>query len=277
MNWGIWGKDLSETLMTGLIEKSISLGINTFDHADIYGGYTTEKSFGIALSASKINRESIFLISKCGIQYPSEKRPLKVKYYDYSREHIRFSVENSLKNLKTEYLDIFLLHRPSPLMRVNEISDEINKLKDEGKIKSFGVSNFTNSQIKLISKETKVLWNQIEFSLTHNYSMIDGTLDYLQNNNIGVMAWSPLGSYFKEKNEKHKRINILFNELSEKYNCSYDQLLLAWILKHPANIYPILGTTNKKRLELAVKAIKINIEIDDWFLILKASDGRKVP
>ena len=107
--------------------------------------------------------------------------------------------------------------------------------------------------------------------------MIDGSLDYLQNNNIGVMAWSPLGSFFKEKNEKHKRISTLFNELSEKYDCTYDQLLLAWILKHPSNIYPIIGTTNNKRLELAVKAIKINLEIEDWFLILKASDGRRVP
>ena len=277
MNWGVWGKNLSEILMTELIEKSVSLGINTFDHADIYGGYTTEKSFGNALSLSKIDRESIFLISKCGIQYPSDKRPLKVKYYDYSKDHIRFSVENSLKNLKTDYLDVLLLHRPSPLMNPKEISEEIDKLKEEGKIKSFGVSNFTNSQIKFISKETKVLWNQIEFSLTNNHPMIDGTLDYLQENNIGVMAWSPLGSFFKEKNEKQKRITILFNELSEKYNCTHDQLLLAWILKHPANIYPVLGSTNPNRLKLAVNAIKINLEIDDWFLILKASDGKKVP
>ena len=277
MNWGVWGKNLSEILMTELIEKSVSLGINTFDHADIYGGYTTEKSFGNALSLSKIDRESIFLISKCGIQYPSDKRPLKVKYYDYSKGHIRFSVENSLKNLKTDYLDVLLLHRPSPLMNPKEISEEIDKLKEEGKIKSFGVSNFTNSQIKFISKETKVLWNQIEFSLTNNHPMIDGTLDYLQENKIGVMAWSPLGSFFKEKNEKQKRITILFNELSEKYNCTHDQLLLAWILKHPANIYPVLGSTNPNRLKLAVNAIKINLEIDDWFLILKASDGKKVP
>ena len=277
MNWGVWGKNLSEILMTELIEKSVSLGINTFDHADIYGGYTTEKSFGNALSLSKIDRESIFLISKCGIQYPSDKRPLKVKYYDYSKGHIRFSVENSLKNLKTDYLDVLLLHRPSPLMNPKEISEEVDKLKEEGKIKSFGVSNFTNSQIKFISKETKVLWNQIEFSLTNNHPMIDGTLDYLQENKIGVMAWSPLGSFFKEKNEKQKRITILFNELSEKYNCTHDQLLLAWILKHPANIYPVLGSTNPNRLKLAVNAIKINLEIDDWFLILKASDGKKVP
>tara|TARA_Y100001970_G_scaffold77700_1_gene98777 strand:+ start:6294 stop:7160 length:867 start_codon:yes stop_codon:yes gene_type:complete len=277
MNWGVWGKNLSEILMTELIEKSFSLGINTFDHADIYGGYTTEKSFGNALSLSKIDRESIFLISKCGIQYPSDKRPLKVKYYDYSKDHIRFSVENSLKNLKTDYLDVLLLHRPSPLMNPKEISEEIDKLKEEGKIKSFGVSNFTNSQIKFISKETKVLWNQIEFSLTNNHPMVDGTLDYLQENKIGVMAWSPLGSFFKEKNEKQKRITILFNELSEKYNCTHDQLLLAWILKHPANIYPVLGSTNLNRLKLAVNAIKIDLEIDDWFLILKASDGKKVP
>ena len=277
MNWGVWGKNLSEILMTELIEKSVSLGINTFDHADIYGGYTTEKSFGNALSLSKIDRESIFLISKCGIQYPSDKRPLKVKYYDYSKDHIRFSVENSLKNLKTDYLDVLLLHRPSPLMNPKEISEEIDKLKEEGKIKSFGVSNFTNSQINFISKETKVLWNQIEFSLTNNHPMVDGTLDYLQENKIGVMAWSPLGSFFKEKNEKQKRITILFNELSEKYNCTHDQLLLAWILKHPANIYPVLGSTNPNRLKLAVNAIKIDLEIDDWFLILKASDGKKVP
>jgi len=180
MTWGKWGMNLSTHEMQDLIEYNLELGINSFDHADIYGGYTTETEFGNAFQLSSIQREKITLITKCGIQYPSDLRPVKIKHYDYSAKHIRFSVENSLRNLKTEYIDVFLLHRPSPLMNSDEIGSIISELKNEGKIKEFGVSNFTRSQIELLSTSTNIKYNQIECSATHTDSLTSGILDFCQ-------------------------------------------------------------------------------------------------
>lgn len=277
MLWGAWGKQFSKKQMIGLINHCIDNGIYTFDHADIYGGYTTEEEFGKAFLDSGVKRENIQLISKCGIQYVCENRNNKVKHYNYSREYIIWSVEQSLKNLKTEYLDLLLLHRPSPLMQPKEITSAINQLKRQGKIKDFGVSNFTPSQIELLSKNLSVSVNQIEFSLTHHSAMHDGTLDYMTSNKVMPMAWSPLGYVFKKDTEQTRRIHKQLGELLDKYQATEDQLLLAWILKHPAGIIPVIGTTNKERIKKAMEATKINLELEDWFLILVASQGYKVP
>ena len=277
MFWGKWGVSLSTANMQELIEYNVEIGINSFDHADIYGGYTTEAEFGKALQLSNTERENIKLISKCGIQYPSELRPHKVKHYDYSQKHIRSSVENTLRNLKTEYIDVFLLHRPSPLMNPIEIGEIISDLINEGKIQEFGVSNFTKDQIELLNTSTNVMHNQVECSLTHSNSMNNGTLDYCQSKNIDIMAWSPLGSYFKIFDEKRTRINSILKKLSKVYSCSEDQLLLAWLFKHPAGINPIVGTTKKERLLSSIKAKLINIKTSDWFEIIEASLGERVP
>ena len=277
MTWGSWGKQLSKKEMADLMHHCLSNNITTFDHADIYGGYTTEADFGKAFTDSGINRENIQLISKCGIQYLSENRNNKVKHYDYSKEYIIWSVEESLKNLETDYLDLLLLHRPSPLMVAEEIAEAITILKKDGKIRDFGVSNFTPSQMEMIGLRMDIDVNQIEFSLTQHSVMHDGTLDYLKTCGIKPMAWSPLGSVFKEDNEQTRRIHKQLGELTDKYNATEDQLLLAWIMKHPAGIHPVVGTTNKTRLKQAVEASKINLEVEDWFLILVASQGHKVP
>jgi len=277
MTWGKWGMNLSTHEMQDLIEYNLELGINSFDHADIYGGYTTETEFGKAFQLSSIQREKIKLITKCGIQYPSDLRPVKIKHYDYSTKHIRFSVENSLRNLKTEYIDAFLLHRPSPLMNPDEIGSIISELKTEGKIKEFGVSNFTRSQIELLSASTNIEYNQIECSATNTDSLTNGILDYCQLKKINVMAWSPLGSYFKVLDVKKNRIKSILEKLCQKYSCQEDQLLLAWLIKHPARISPVIGTTKKKRLLSSVKAKFINLEITDWFSILEASWGKRIP
>ena len=277
MTWGSWGKQLSKKDMVDLMHYCISNNITTFDHADIYGGYTTEAEFGKAFSSSGINRESIQLISKCGIQYTSENRNNKVKHYNYNKEYIMWSVETSLKHLNTEYLDLLLLHRPSPLMIADEIADAINTLKNDGKIKDFGVSNFTPSQMEMIGLRINIDVNQIEFSLTQHSAMHDGTLDYLITCGIKTMAWSPLGSVFREDNEQTRRIHKELGGLRDKYNATEDQLLLAWILKHPAGIHPVVGTTTKERLKQSVEATKIELEIEDWFFILVAAQGHKVP
>lgn len=277
MTWGEWGKKFSSTEMTALMHHCLENKISTFDHADIYGGYTTESDFGKALSKSGIKREEIQLISKCGIQYMSENRNNKVKHYNYSKDYIIWSAEESLKNLQTEYLDLFLLHRPSPLMAPDEIAEAISILKESGKIKAFGVSNFTPSQVELISSSTEISVNQIEFSLTQHLAMHDGTLDQMMLKQLTPMAWSPLGSVFKEGTEQSRSIHSQLVELCEKYNATADQLLLVWILKHPSKIHPVVGTTSKQRLSDAAKAVEIDLDLEDWFLMLVASQGHKVP
>lgn len=278
MTWGQWGKQLSKSQMIDLMQYCLEHNIHTFDHADIYGDYSTEADFGNAFAESGIDRNQIQLISKCGIEYIGNARPnLKAKHYNYSKDYIIWSTENSLKHLKTDYLDLLLLHRPSPLMQPEVIAEAISTLKKEGKIKSFGVSNFTPSQTDLINKYVGIEANQIEFSLTQHTAMHDGTLDHMMLNNIQPMSWSPLGYVFKEDTEQTRRIHKQLGALLDKYNATEDQLLLAWILKHPSNIIPVVGTTTKQRLKDAYAATKIDLELEDWFLILVACQGHKVP
>lgn len=277
MTWGSWGKQLSKGDKIELMHHCVNQGLTTFDHADIYGGYTNERDFGAAYAESNIARESIQLISKCGIQYVCEARDYKIKHYNYSKEYIIWSVEESLRNLNTEYLDLFLLHRPSPLMQPEEISAAITQLRNDGKIRDFGVSNFTASQIAMLETMIPVSANQVEFSLTAHSVMYDGTLDDMIASKRLAMSWSPLGSYFKEENEITSRIRKSMAIMTDKYSASEDQLLLAWILKHPANVHPVVGTTDKKRLTDAKKATNIALHLEDWFELLYANQGHKVP
>jgi predicted oxidoreductase len=273
MTWGVWGKKFDENQMIETINCCLENGISTFDHADIYGEYSTEASFGNAFAKSKIEREKIQLISKCGIQ--TENRS-GIKHYDYSSKHIVWSAEQSLKNLQTDYLDLLLLHRPSPLMKVDEIANAIEKLKSEGKILDFGVSNFTPSQVDLIQIKTKVNYNQIQFSVTHFEAISNGNLDYMQVQNIRPMAWNPLGTIFKSEDEQSARVKKVATKLANKYDCELDVILLAWILKHPSKILPVFGTTDKKRISKLMKATEIEMELQDWFAIYSASLGTKV-
>ena len=277
MNWGSWGARLSIQQMERQIDFCVALGITSFDHADLYGGYTTEAEFGRAFRTAGINRDQVQLISKCGIQMPCEARALPLKYYDYSAKHLQYSIENSLKALKTDYLDLLLLHRPSPLLEPESIAESVQKLLKQGKIKSFGVSNFTPSQIAWLQNEIKPAWNQIECSLTHEAPFFDGSIDYLSAHKMGVMAWSPLGSYYKLQDSKTKRITDCMRTLKAKYNFAEDQLLLAWLLKHPSKLHPVLGTTKPERIKKSLEALEINLELTDWFLLLKASQGEEVP
>ena len=277
MNWGRWGRNFSIKEMSDKIKFCHDHALNTFDHADIYGGYTTESEFGKALKLSGINRNDLFFISKCGIQYPCDSKNYVIKHYNYSKQHIINSVNNSLSNLNTEYLDLLLLHRPSPLMNTDIISDAVDELIKKGKIKDFGVSNFKPSHIELLSKNIKISWNQIEFSISNSSPMLDGTIDFHQINGIGTMAWSPLGNFFKIDSPENQRIKKIFESLKEKYDTNSENLLLAWILKHPSRIHPIIGTTIDKRIENACDSLKINLDIEDWFSIFEAQKGERVP
>jgi len=277
MTWGSWGKNLGTFDMASLIDKCLHNNINTFDHADIYGGYTTEESFGKAFHESGATREGVVFISKCGIQYPSESRPLPIKHYNYSASHIEWSVNNSLRNLKTDYLDVLLLHRPSPLMDAEEIASTVETLKKAGKIREFGVSNFTPSQTELIRQKIPVLYNQIQFSLTHPEAMTDGSLDHMQLQGIRPMAWNPLGLIFREETPQTLRLKTLLKRLEKKYDAAADTLMLAWILMHPAGILPVCGTTSPERISLLMKATTVKLDLEDWFSLWVESRGVKVP
>lgn len=277
MTWGTWGKNLDTDGMVGLMNSCLENGIDTFDHADIYGGHTTEESFGKAFAQSGIARSDVKLISKCGICYPSEKRPLHIKHYNYSPEYIISSVDQSLKNLQTDYLDLLLIHRPSPLMKAEEIADAVTQLKRDGKILDFGLSNFTPTQTDLIQQHTLVSYNQIQFSLTHHNAMTDGTLDDMQLRNIRPMAWNPLGCIFRDDIPQTQRIKILLAKLEAKYGVGADVILIAWILKHPSQILPVCGTTNPDRIRDLKKATTLELELEDWFSLWVESRGSKVP
>ena len=278
MRWGIWGANHSESDVQNLIETSLEEGLSTFDHADIYGGYTTEELFGNAFSNMKIEREKIQLITKCGICYPSEKKNFSLKHYNLSKDYIISKVEESLKNLKTDYIDLLLLHRPSPLMNPEEIAAAFGILRSSGKVRDFGVSNFTTSQFDLISQYfPQLLTNQIEISLTETKAFYDGTLDQMMMKNLKPMAYSVLGSYFSEDSERTARIKAVFDELTVKYNATEAQLLLTFLLKHPAKISPIIGTSKAESIKSLTKSLKIDLNTEDWFMMLEASTGNKVP
>lgn len=276
MNWGIWDKKLSTSEMIHLINICIENKISTFDHADIYGSYTTEAEFGKAFTESKIAREKIQLISKCGIQLEGNRKNT-IKHYDYSKEYIIWSAENSLKNLQTDYLDVFLLHRPSPLMIADEIAEAVEKLKKDGKIIDFGLSNFTSSQTELIRQKTEINYNQIQFSATHHEAMLDGSFDYMQVHGIRPMSWNPLGTVFREDTEQTRRLKKVLAELVEKYGVGSDTILLAWILQHPAQVIPVAGTVNIARIQQFMKAVELKMDKQDWFAIWTESMGNEVP
>ena len=277
MSWGIWDKNLNQKEMENMIHICLENKITTFDHADIYGSYTTEAAFGKAFASSKILREKMQLISKCGIQLVSENRTNTIKHYNYSKDYIIWSVENSLKNLQTDFLDVLLLHRPSPLMHADEIAEAVLKLKTEGKILDFGLSNFTSSQTELIRQKTEVSYNQVQFSATHLEAMLDGSFDYMQIHNIRPMSWNPLGTVFREDIEQTRRLKRILVKLVEKYHVGSDTILLSWILRHPAKVIPIAGTVNVARIQSLMKAVDLQLEKEDWFAIWVESTGKDVP
>jgi predicted oxidoreductase len=277
MNWGVWGKNYNTFDMAKMIHCCISFNITSFDHADIYGDYTNEADFGKALIESNIDRTSIQLISKFGIQMKGTSRNNSIKHYNYSKDYIIWSVEQSLKNLQTDYLDLLLLHRPSPLMQADEIAAAIDILKSDGKILDFGVSNFTPFQSDVIHQKTKINYNQIEFSLTNFEAMTNGSLDQMQLKNITPMCWAPLGDYFKAENEKTNIIKKVVYELTAKYDVSEEAVLLSWILKHPAGILPVIGTTNPERIKNSTQSLSFEMELQDWFALWAAALEKEVP
>ena len=278
MRWGVWGENFTTKQFEQIIDQCLSIGLNVFDHADIYGHYTTEADFGNALKGNTSLRDKIQIITKCGINMLTPNRPdHQIKSYDTSASHIIKSVEQSLQNFHTDYIDTLLIHRPDILMDVEEIANTITTLKQSGKVKSFGVSNFTTGQVGLLNKYITVEHHQVEISVTQLNSFDNGVLDQCQLNNIQSQSWSPMGNgLLTEKNEKHSRILATATALSSNYNCSINQILLAFLYAHPSNIVPVIGTTKFERIIEAKQAKEIVLKKEDFYKLWSASIGNEV-
>jgi len=278
LQWGLTARGRLE-----LIEKSIDMGVNTFDQADIYGNYLCEELFGEALALSPSIRKKMRIVTKCGIVIPSEtRRGNYIKHYNTSRKHIMESVDNSLRKMRIEYIDVLLIHRPDPMMDVAEMASTFSSLKNSGKVLHFGVSNFTPDQFEFLSSELDftLVTNQIECSVLRLEPFEDGTIDTCLRNRCHPMAWSPLagGELFTGAGGRIVRVREKLEEISaEREDAPIDRIALAWLLNHPARIVPVIGTGNLKRIEGAVKALDITLSREEWFGIWSASKGREVP
>ena len=272
-----------------LVETALESGINFFDHADIYGKGRSEEIFSEAIGMNSSLREKMIIQSKCSI------RP---GFYDYSKEHIISSVDGILKRLKTDYLDILLLHRPDTLMEPEEVSEAFEELFKAGKVREFGVSNHNPMQIELLNKylKNKIMINQLQFSLMHtgiidsgiNVNMKvepsidrDGSiLEYCRLKDITIQAWSPFQYGFFEgvflNNDKFPELNAKINEIAEKKNVTNSAIATAWILRHPAKIQTIVGTTNTERLRDICKASEVELTRQEWYELYRAA-GNQLP
>lgn len=278
MRWGIWGENFTTSQYEQKINQCLEIGLDIFDHADIYGHYTTEAEFGNALKGNTNLRSQIKIITKCGINMLTPNRPQHaIKSYDTSAAHITKSVEQSLQNFHTDYIDTLLIHRPDILIDVEEVGATIAALKKAGKIKSFGVSNFTTSQVALLQKYIPVEHHQVEISVTNLNAFENGILDQCQLEKIEAQSWSPMGNgIFTENTDQHSRILAQADSLSKEYECSINQILLAFIYAHPSQIVPVIGTTKFERISEAKKAMEIELKREDFYKLWTASTGKEV-
>lgn len=281
--WRLREWNMSDRELLELIQQVIETGITTFDHADIYGNYSCEQKFGDALALNKELRKDIRIVTKCGIKILSDKFPeRKIQYYDYSAANIITSVEKSLANFRTDYIDLLLLHRPSPFINPLEIAEAFHQLKKQGKVLCFGVSNFNPQQYAMLNAYlgSKLVTNQVEispFCLEHFHN---GNMDYFLEQKIKPMAWSPLavGELFSPNSEKGQRIQIALTRVAQELNTSsIDKVIYAWLLKHPASIIPITGSGKIERIRLAAESLNLEMSLQQWFSIYTASTGTPMP
>ncbi|MBL4763848.1 MAG: aldo/keto reductase [Colwellia sp.] len=266
------------------IQAALDVGYNHFDHADIYGGGECESLFGELLKASPSLRDNIIITSKAGIRVGDRPNVGDPKCYDFSADYLTKQVEISLKRLNTDYLDLFLLHRPDYLFNAQDVANTLMQLKQSGKVKHFGVSNFSPSQVSLLQSALgePLLVNQIEINIHNINSFSDGSLDQCQQLGITPIAWCPLGGVvypawgntFSPVTEQRIEDELATQAL--KYACQPWQLILAWLLKHPANICPIIGSTTPERIYAAQEALTLVYSHEDWYRLLEARNGNPV-
>jgi predicted oxidoreductase len=276
-NWGYSADDLA-----GLLAQCVEMGITTFDHADIYGDYRCESLFGDAIKRMPQLKQQCEIVTKCNIKLISEQRAEhRLKSYDTSAEHIIASAHRSLSNLNVERLDLLLLHRPDPLMEPAEVAEAFSVLHRAGDVAHFGVSNHSPAQFEMLSYyvEQPLVTNQVECSVLHHQALTDGSFDHALMHHYKPMIWSPFGggALFQDDAPTVQRVRTAMARVSQHLaGCSVDQLALAWLLRHPAQLVPVLGSGRLPRIQAAVAAQSLCLSREDWFEIYEAARGREV-
>lgn len=276
-----WGMTAKQRL--DFIKQHIALGVTTVDHADIYGNYECEQLFGEALALDKSIRRQIEIVTKCDINLCSDKFPArKVNHYDTSAAHIYQSVNNSLQRLGVDDIDVLLIHRPDALMDADEVAEAFQELHKVGKVKHFGVSNFSTHQFDLLQSRLgkSLVTNQVEINPLNFEVAHDGTLDQLQRLRIRPMAWSCLagGQLFHAQTEQSKRVVQALEEIRVELGAdSIDQVIYAWVRRLPSGPLTIVGSGKIDRVEAAVKATELELTREQWYRVWVASKGHGVP
>ena len=281
--YGMWrlgdDEDTSPAHVQAKIEACLAQGITTMDQADIYGGYEAEELLGKAFKQAPSLRDQLEIVTKCDIIAPVGRHSgARVKYYDTSAAHITQSVEDSLRLMAIDHIDLLLVHRPDPMMDHHETGRALDMLVASGKVGSIGVSNFKCHDWTLLQSamETKLATNQIELSVLANQAFINGDVAYLQERNVAPMAWSPLagGALFEPQNEA---LLAKLSQVGDQAGVDAAAVAVAWLLAHPARIMPVLGTNNIERIAKISQCLDITIDRQTWFEIYEAANGHEVP
>jgi predicted oxidoreductase len=277
--WRIADWNLDVAARVRWIEQALELGITTFDHADIYGGYRAEALFGEALARAPGLRTRMQLVTKCGIRLRSAERPYRVNHYDSTAAYVRSQVEQSLVNLRTDRLELVLIHRPDYLMDAAVLAQILATLTREGKVAHWGVSNHSTSQFALLHQQHPLVTHQLELSPLQMAALDDGTLDQAQQLSLRPMTWSPLGGgrLFRDDDPQAARVRDEMAPIAARLGISLATLAYAWILRHPSRPHPITGSGRIEGLREAVAALDVRLEPEDWYAIWTASKGGPVP
>lgn len=277
--WRLMDWKMSARELVSFIEQHLDLGITTVDHADIYGGYQCEAAFGEALKLAPQLRDRMEIVTKCGIA-TTAKAENKIGHYITDRAHIVESAETSLKNLAVEHLDLLLIHRPDPLMDADEVAEAFLQLHQAGKVRHFGVSNFTPAQFSLLQSRLPftLATNQVEISPVHQPLLLDGTLDQLQQLRIRPMAWSCLGGGRLFNDETFQPLRDELQQVAQEIGAqTIEQVVYAWVMRLPSQPLPIIGSGKIERVRSAIQALSLEMTRQQWFRIRKAALGYDVP
>ncbi len=285
--YGVWRlsedeRGNSEKVVQEKIEFCLENGITTFDHADIYGSYTCEEIFGRVLKQNKSLATKMEIVTKCGIMLVSPNRPNnRIKHYNTTKAHILQSVENSLKNLNVEKIDLLLIHRPNPILNPEEVASAFYELRNSGKVSHFGVSNFLPHQVETLQKnlDFPLITNQIELSPLYIAPFTNGILDDCLQRKIAPMAWSPFGGgrLLQKQDELSRNVMNTIEKLANKYQFTEEEIILKWLTFPPHNIAPVIGTNKIERIKRYLQYTQVPMDIQDWFEIYSASLGKEVP
>lgn len=277
--WRLAGWNLSVAERVRFIESCLELGVTTFDHADIYGDYQCQKLFGEALKAAPALKERIQLVGKCGIKLVSPHRPShRLKHYDTSAAHILASTEQSLRELQVEALDLLLIHRPDPLMDYDEMARAFERLRADGKVRHFGVSNFTPAQFAALDSRFELATHQLEFSPLHLTPLFDGQFDALQQRGVAPMIWSALGggALFATQAAESSPLQRCLSAQAAELGVSVAALVYAWILQLPCRPLPLTGSGRIEVVREAVAAASLELDRQQWYWLLEAARGHAV-